>query len=162
MENDWPAGEVFVAIKKAGSSVQRVPGVIDGRALWKQQHHKTNKPINVRAAAWKAWVIAGSFDSLLWVSCGQHIKRSTAPWLSSGCRCLDGTHSAGRNTKITAANSLLLNQLLDIPEPFCTREKYSWFTKSSKPTCCWLMCQWPFLQTALFFLNLKWDLIRDL
>lgn len=42
MENDWPAGEVFVAIKKAGSSVQRVPGVIDGRALWKQQHHKTN------------------------------------------------------------------------------------------------------------------------
>lgn len=29
-----PAGEVFVAVEKAGSSVQRVPGVVDGRALW--------------------------------------------------------------------------------------------------------------------------------
>lgn len=33
-EDDGPAREVFVAIEKAGSSVQRVPGVINCRALW--------------------------------------------------------------------------------------------------------------------------------
>lgn len=33
-DDDWPAGEVFVAIEKAGSSIQRVPGVINSRALW--------------------------------------------------------------------------------------------------------------------------------
>lgn len=32
-----PAGEVFIAVEKAGSTVQRVPGVVDGRTLWIQQ-----------------------------------------------------------------------------------------------------------------------------
>jgi hypothetical protein len=31
-----PAGEILVAVEKAGSSVQRVPGVVNGRALWTQ------------------------------------------------------------------------------------------------------------------------------
>lgn len=39
---NWPAWEVFVAIEKAGSSIQRVPGVINSGALWTKQQKTTS------------------------------------------------------------------------------------------------------------------------
>lgn len=45
-----PAGEILVAVEKAGSSVQRVPSVVNGRTLWTQTHRQ----LHLKYSAWQA------------------------------------------------------------------------------------------------------------